>query len=344
MVIGKVSRIKPLLIDFRGVNNLTLPEMRELIDRHFEVMSYDADAAYDVSSTVFVCNQHQYGLDKSIIDRLIDDGYKVVFDNLLEGVPVQHEVMKNRANVLQMICIENQSSETDPDYQNYNISQSPTFIWIHDSRVFRGTAGDNQALFQDRTYSPKKKFLLLMRSRRIERDYIVDNFKSLLNQNLYTYLHRDIALPEYHLKSAIGWDRSVNIEWYNDTAFSIAVETAVNPGLKKIFVTEKTYKPIQLGHPFMTIGCQGTLDFLRHNGFETFDNWFDESYDQIENVQSRINRVMEIAKEFDFCGYDDQIMQKLIHNHCRFYDQSVIQHMYDHQVIMPILEFLEKSL
>jgi len=156
MVIGKGSDIKPLLIDFHGVNNLTLPEMRELTDRHFEVKSYDSRITYDASSTVFVCNQYQYGIHKETIDRLIDRDYKIVFDNLLEGGPEHNEIMKDRVNVMQMVCIENQQPDNDSNYSHYNISEAPTFIWMHDSRVFRGTAGDNQALFQRRTYCPGK--------------------------------------------------------------------------------------------------------------------------------------------------------------------------------------------
>jgi hypothetical protein len=45
------------------------------------------------------------------------------------------------------------------------------------------------------------------------------------------------------------------------------------------FLTEKTFKPIKHGQPFVIIGAPGSLQALRDLGYRTFDHVIDNSYD-----------------------------------------------------------------
>jgi hypothetical protein len=47
-----------------------------------------------------------------------------------------------------------------------------------------------------------------------------------------------------------------------------------------IFLTEKTYRPISVGHPFMIFGTRHHLKKLKERGFRTFDAWWSEKYDE----------------------------------------------------------------
>jgi hypothetical protein len=67
----------------------------------------------------------------------------------------------------------------------------------------------------------------------------------------------------------------------------LATETHVDSGY--MFFSEKVYKPIGLGMPFITLGNPGTLEDLRQRGFFTFSEWFDESYDLDLPLQKRID-------------------------------------------------------
>lgn len=52
------------------------------------------------------------------------------------------------------------------------------------------------------------------------------------------------------------------------------------------FLTEKTFKPIKFGQPFIIVGPQGSLQALRDAGYHTFDQQLDNSYDLIaDNTQ-----------------------------------------------------------
>ena len=42
------------------------------------------------------------------------------------------------------------------------------------------------------------------------------------------------------------------------------------------FITEKTFKPIMYGHPFIVLGNPGIMSQLESWGFMTFNNLFDQ--------------------------------------------------------------------
>jgi len=63
-------------------------------------------------------------------------------------------------------------------------------------------------------------------------------------------------------------------------------------------LTEKTFKPIALGMPFVIVGTRGSLEYLRSYGFRTFGHIWDESYDQAED-QDRIARIASLLRSLD---------------------------------------------
>ena len=63
-------------------------------------------------------------------------------------------------------------------------------------------------------------------------------------------------------------------------------------------LTEKTFKPIALGMPFVIVGTRGSLQYLRSYGFRTFDGIWDESYDDAED-DVRIERIASLLRSLD---------------------------------------------
>jgi len=63
-------------------------------------------------------------------------------------------------------------------------------------------------------------------------------------------------------------------------------------------ITEKTFKPIAMGMPFVIVGTQGSLEYLRSYGFRTFEGIWDESYDQEED-SVRIERIASLLRSLD---------------------------------------------
>jgi hypothetical protein len=81
--------------------------------------------------------------------------------------------------------------------------------------------------------------------------------------------------------------RHVPINLYQDSYCHLVIETLFDADQSDgAFLTEKTYKAIKFGQPFVIIGTAHSLRTLREQGYKTFDNVIDNSYDEItDNTQ-----------------------------------------------------------
>jgi hypothetical protein len=70
---------------------------------------------------------------------------------------------------------------------------------------------------------------------------------------------------------------------------------------RKDHLTEKIFKPIVSRMPFVLAGPAHNLKYLRSYGFQTFDRWWDESYDDIEDPVARLTAIGQVMKTI--CGY-----------------------------------------
>ena len=57
------------------------------------------------------------------------------------------------------------------------------------------------------------------------------------------------------------------------------------------YITEKTFRPMNNMRPFIVFGCKGHLKQLKTLGFKTFNKWWDESYDNVDNPYTRMKTV-----------------------------------------------------
>lgn len=81
---------------------------------------------------------------------------------------------------------------------------------------------------------------------------------------------------------------------YENSYFSIVTESTFYNLLR---LTEKIGKPIINYHPFVVIGPHNYLKLLKFYGFKTFSDFWDESYDIIENPSDRF---IETTKVIDY--------------------------------------------
>jgi len=80
----------------------------------------------------------------------------------------------------------------------------------------------------------------------------------------------------------------------NDSFWHIVTETVFY--YDKLHLTEKIFKPIVMKQPFMLIAAPGNLAYLKSYGFKTFETIIDESYDQIQDPDARIDAVVNQLK------------------------------------------------
>jgi hypothetical protein len=68
---------------------------------------------------------------------------------------------------------------------------------------------------------------------------------------------------------------------------------------RRLHLTEKSFKPIALGMPFILTAPAGSLAYLRSYGFQTFGKFWDESYDLETDDFVRAEKVAAVLKQLD---------------------------------------------
>jgi hypothetical protein len=124
--------------------------------------------------------------------------------------------------------------------------------------------------------------------------------------------------------------------YYRNSYFSLVTETLFFNALdnrdsftriESRFISEKTFKPIILKHPFILISKYKSLEFLKSIGYKTFSNVFDETYDTIYDDDLRLEAVeKEIIRLSKIKNKDWLLMQKEIkpivdHNYKLYHDR-----------------------
>jgi len=71
-------------------------------------------------------------------------------------------------------------------------------------------------------------------------------------------------------------------------------------------LTEKSFKPIALGMPFVLSATAGSLAYLRGYGFKTFSEFWDESYDLETDDFVRAEKVAAVLKKLDDLNESDK--------------------------------------
>ena len=177
-----------------------------------------------------------------------------------------------------------------------------------------GSQINNLIMDHDRLDRPYK-FLFTNRKIRPHRRYLILELKKLgmLDHALWSCLdhhntwgHEDfnrvysdgISMPVHRLP--LGYDPDVSPDWidgviypqqFDDTYFSLVSETVFE--YSHSFRTEKTYKPILAGHPFVICANTGFYRDLRNLGFRTFGSLIDESFDAILDGKGRLDRLIQ---------------------------------------------------
>lgn len=92
-------------------------------------------------------------------------------------------------------------------------------------------------------------------------------------------------------------DAVIQPSCYVDTYFSVVTETVF--AYPYSFRTEKIWKPIMIGHPWICAANQGFYRDMKNLGFQTFGGLIDESFDSISNDQERLQRLSDSV--YDLC-------------------------------------------
>lgn len=211
--------------------------------------------------------------------------------------------------------------------------------WI-DYRIFQDGMADFEPV------DDKFLFLSYNRNPRPHRVYLVSE---LLRQGLLDKGRLSIgkfenneteSIKQLSEISPIIIDRTLDINWagnlelpdHKATFMSIVTETLIDESV--LFISEKIWKPIVVGHPFMILGNVNTLKYIKSLGFKTFDRWFDESYDddpihhkRVDIIVNEINKLRDKSVE-DLKLLREEMKETCVYNRNRFIE--IIKDKYDY--------------
>lgn len=128
---------------------------------------------------------------------------------------------------------------------------------------------------------------------------------------------------------------------YETTILSVVTETAWNQ--KEIFISEKTFKAIANGHPFIIVGPAGFLKKLRELGFKTFTGVLNEYYDEVEDHNSRLGAVADEIQRL--CNLD-AVTKGLVYSQLStiaYQNKEILKGMQDLHLHGTLFEFLKNN-
>ena len=115
--------------------------------------------------------------------------------------------------------------------------------------------------------------------------FIPEEIEAIKNMN--TYIKQDDYYP-------IQLPANLNIlQYYSDIFVDVVHETFVRDEV--CFTTEKTWRPIIARRPFITMGGRNHLANLRRLGFQTFNKFWDEGYDEY-GMQHRVHQIIKLLE------------------------------------------------
>ena len=89
-------------------------------------------------------------------------------------------------------------------------------------------------------------------------------------------------------------------EHYTQSYCNIVIETHFDADQSGgAFLTEKTFKPIKHGQPFVIVGAPGSLQALRDLGYRTFDHVIDNNYDLETNNTRRWQMILKTIQKIN---------------------------------------------
>lgn len=164
----------------------------------------------------------------------------------------------------------------------------------------------------------KYRFLLYARDHSGTREYrkdIINALSGLKDQIKYSWDGQGVVGSDYSAKIVV--DDAIQ------SAVHIVSETVFNS--EKIHLTEKIFKPMVMGQPFVLFAGPRSLEYLRKYGFQTFDSVWDESYDLETDHGLRKQKILNLIKTLagkspgDFADIMQECQNIVDHNRQHFF-------------------------
>jgi len=300
-----------------------------------------------VPGAVYIIGREQFTLNAEAILNLVNNNViRVIFSNPSEGSETQYNHGQH-AKILDLIrqkkILVLTGGNSPPEYASASL-QNETFlpkILDYNENIL----AIQQYQEQYNTVRPYK-FLFLNGRVREHRKYLIKNLEAELDNSIWSNLDvgngplkllddcyeidtatKNIAInTQQFIKNQLfekcGWGEIyLKAKPYNDTYFSLVSETVF--AYPYSFRTEKIWKPIAIGHPWIAAANYGYYRDIQNLGFRTFGHLIDESFDMIDNNQDRLERIVKVVR--DLCQQDLAEFLKECYTVCTYNQQRLTE-------------------
>jgi hypothetical protein len=278
---------------------------------------------WETSNAINPINQYQTHSDEfiSLLKRLQNEGFYFIADFSTEAhlntdelsLKFIHILDTNRIDLKRLLLAKNDSLNTNLrriKYGNYTLNTCffPHFFLNTFYKMEEYVKPTNSNVI-DKTFLCLNRRLHIHKYKTLEQLYK----KGLLDDTRYTAVKAYMELPTNtflnqlpiqldgdimygdELSVADEYLYNINPNWYYSSKVNIITETLFEEDA--IHITEKTWKAIYLGIPFVICASLNHLEGLKRMGFQTFHSLIDESYDRREDYYDKIPQIIDSAVE-----------------------------------------------
>jgi hypothetical protein len=290
-------------------------------------------------------NRYEIWYDYQVFHNKKTDPKRVIND--VSGIPCFHytELSKINACSSKLIAIDNltESIHSKKYFEKYKTDKHYL--------IFSGGYWPKELLKVDYNYDiifdkqyrfdyPKKyNWISTIGNVRPQRTKLVNKLKTKdLSKSILRYSGQDIGVKDHGLdiiefkpgefdpyipvieKYYYTVSQTFPMSLYNSSYFNLIVETDLDlPG--SIFLTEKTVKSLITGQPFVLMANAGLLKHLHTLGFKTYNDLWDESYDNELDFDQRLNMIVNLTsqlEQFNWQHHKSQLEYIALHNRSNF--------------------------
>lgn len=260
----------------------------------------------------YTVNPHVYCNDQEPLDY---EYYESVDKNVTYFRPVGN-LQKTRSMYDQVIVLHSEKRGTNVEKYS-NAPFVPVYYWSHAvialdwfryaKHIELSKKSNKTFLVYNRAWTGTREYRLKFS------DYLVQNnihqhcltwttpAESGIHYSNYVFKNSKwkptCVLEDYFPESIADSNYSADFDLndYNATDIEIVLETLFDDD--RVHLTEKSLRPIAIGHPFILTTTHGSLEYLRSYGFKTFGAVWDENYDTIVAPDDRLNAIVDLMQD-----------------------------------------------
>lgn len=175
---------------------------------------------------------------------------------------------------------------------------------------------------------------------------------NLLNKELVSYLKIDTndfkpiqlegdVMYGSELSKRDEYLYTINPNWYYKSRVNIITETILEGN--EIHITEKTWKAIYLGIPFLIYASKNHLKNLKEMGFKTFDTLINEDYDEMSG-NAKIKQIIDSAEELSKIYNNPDVLEICRFNQEKYLDKNFRKEIYKNSFLNNIVNIKNSAI